>query len=54
MTKEKKPQPVNYADLLREWEDLPPSQVGEIVAGELYASPRPAGPHTLSASSLLA
>jgi Uma2 family endonuclease len=37
------------------WEQLcalPPSQVGEIVGGELYASPRPAGPHSRVASGL--
>jgi Uma2 family endonuclease len=37
------------------WEQLcalPPHQVGEIVAGELYASPRPAGPHSRVASGL--
>lgn len=51
---DKKPRPVNYADLLRDWEQLPPTCVAEVVAGELYASPRPAGPHTLSAASLLA
>jgi Uma2 family endonuclease len=31
---------------------LPENQVGEIVAGVLYASPRPAGPHTVAGSSL--
>jgi Uma2 family endonuclease len=31
---------------------LPSHQVGEIVGGELYASPRPAGPHTRVASKL--
>ncbi|MBN1208258.1 MAG: Uma2 family endonuclease [Myxococcaceae bacterium] len=40
--------PATYEDL----EALPPNQVGEIVAGELYASPRPATPHALVASSL--
>lgn len=40
--------PATYADL----EALPPHQVGEIIAGELYASPRPATPHALVASSL--
>ncbi len=40
--------PATYEDL----EALPPNQVGEIVAGELYASPRPATPHALVSSSL--
>ncbi len=31
---------------------LPSNKVGEIVAGELYASPRPAGPHARVASRL--
>ncbi|PTL85127.1 Uma2 family endonuclease [Vitiosangium sp. GDMCC 1.1324] len=34
--------PATYADL----EELPPNMVGEIIDGELYASPRPAMPHT--------
>lgn len=37
------------------WEQLcalPPSQVGEIVDGELFASPRPSGPHSRVASKL--
>jgi Uma2 family endonuclease len=33
--------PASYEDL----EALPPDVVGEIIAGELYASPRPATPH---------
>ena len=37
-----------YADI----EALPPNMVGEILAGELVASPRPAGPHAQAASSL--
>lgn len=37
-----------YADL----EALPENVVGEIIAGELYASPRPAGPHTAAASAM--
>src|SRR5512143_3117609 len=40
--------PATYEDL----EALPPHQVGEIVAGELYVSPRPATPHALVSSSL--
>lgn len=40
--------PATYEDL----EALPPHQVGEIIAGELYASPRPAMPHTRAASRL--
>lgn len=37
------------------WDELcalPAHQVGEIVGGELFASPRPAGPHTRVASKL--
>jgi Uma2 family endonuclease len=41
---------VTYADL----EALPPNQVGEIVDGELYASPRPALPHANAAAELYA
>lgn len=37
-----------YADIER----LPPNVVGEILGGELVVSPRPAGPHTVSASVL--
>src|SRR5512140_3162401 len=40
--------PATYADL----EALPPNVVGEIVEGELYASPRPAIPHAVAASHL--
>ncbi len=40
--------PATYADL----EALPPNVVGEIVEGELYASPRPAIPHMVAASQL--
>lgn len=40
--------PATYADL----EALPSNQVGEIVNGELYASPRPAARHALAASHL--
>jgi Uma2 family endonuclease len=40
--------PARYEDVLA----LPENQVGEIVAGVLYASPRPAGPHTVAGSSL--
>jgi Uma2 family endonuclease len=36
-----------YEDLIR----LPENMVGELIEGELYASPRPAGPHTLAASA---
>ena len=32
--------------------DLPENYVGEIIAGELYASPRPAAPHARAASAL--
>ena len=37
-----------YADLLK----LPEDRIGEIVDGELYASPRPGGPHASCAFSL--
>lgn len=37
-----------YEDLVR----LPENMVGELIDGELYASPRPAGPHTVAASSV--
>lgn len=40
--------PATYADL----EALPPNMVGEIIAGELYASPRPAIPHAQASSRL--
>jgi Uma2 family endonuclease len=40
--------PARYEDLLK----LPEHVVGEIIAGELHATPRPAGLHTLAASAL--
>ncbi|WP_224366640.1 Uma2 family endonuclease [Hyalangium versicolor] len=40
--------PATYADL----EALPAGVVGEIIAGELYASPRPAVPHAFASSRL--
>jgi Uma2 family endonuclease len=40
--------PATYADL----EALPANVVGELIAGELYASPRPAAPHVVAASRL--
>jgi Uma2 family endonuclease len=40
--------PATYADL----EALPPHVVGEILTGELYASPRPAIPHAWASSRL--
>lgn len=40
--------PATYADL----EALPTNMVGELIAGELYASPRPAAPHAVAASRL--
>ncbi len=43
-----KKKPATYADL----QALPPHLVGEIVDGELYASPRPASPHARAASRL--
>lgn len=32
--------------------DLPENVVGEIIAGELYTQPRPAGPHAMTSSAL--
>jgi Uma2 family endonuclease len=40
--------PATYEDL----EELPPNMVGEIIEGELYASPRPAFPHARAYSRL--
>jgi len=40
--------PATYQDLLR----VPDHQIAEIIDGELYASPRPAGPHSRAASTL--
>jgi Uma2 family endonuclease len=40
--------PATYADL----EALPAHVVGELIAGELHVSPRPAAPHTVAASRL--
>jgi Uma2 family endonuclease len=40
--------PATYADL----EALPEHVVGELIAGELHVSPRPASPHTVAASVL--
>jgi Uma2 family endonuclease len=40
--------PATYEDLLR----LPDDRIGEIVDGELYASPRPAVPHAVAHSAL--
>ncbi|PTL78309.1 Uma2 family endonuclease [Vitiosangium sp. GDMCC 1.1324] len=40
--------PASYADL----QALPENVVGEIIAGELHVSPRPAAPHTVAASRL--
>lgn len=37
-----------YEDLV----NLPENMIGEIIEGELYASPRPAGPHTNFVSAL--
>jgi Uma2 family endonuclease len=37
-----------YEDLVR----LPENVVGELIEGELYASPRPGGPHATTASGL--
>ena len=41
-------QKATYQDLI----DLPPQMVGEIIGGELYASPRPAFAHATVASEL--
>ena len=40
--------PATYQDVL----DAPEHMVAELIDGELFLSPRPAGPHTLVASSL--
>ena len=40
--------PATYDDIVA----LPEHQVGEIVDGELFVSPRPAGPHAVSNSAL--
>ena len=40
--------PATYEDLLA----LPSHQIGEIVDGELIASPRPAAPHAAASSAL--
>ena len=40
--------PATYADI----EALPPNMVGEIVRGVLYATPRPASPHSAATSAL--
>jgi Uma2 family endonuclease len=40
--------PATYEDLVK----LPDNLVAEILNGELHASPRPAGPHTIAASVL--
>lgn len=37
-----------YEDLVR----LPENMIGELINGELYASPRPSGPHALFTSAL--
>jgi Uma2 family endonuclease len=37
-----------YQDVL----NAPPNKVAELVDGELYLSPRPAGPHSMAASAL--
>jgi Uma2 family endonuclease len=40
--------PASHADL----EALPENVVGELIAGELYVSPRPAAPHAVASSRL--
>ncbi len=44
--------PSRRSALYVELEKLPPNVVGEIVAGELYVSPRPASPHAWASSML--
>lgn len=44
--------PAHRRDPWQELLDLPPQMVGEIVRGELWASPRPAGKHALVSSDL--
>jgi Uma2 family endonuclease len=46
--REKTPRRATYQDLL----DLPDEVNGELIDGELFVSPRPAGPHTFAASNL--
>src|SRR4051812_12495902 len=48
MSKEPPKRPATYEDLAA----VPEHLVAEIIDGELVTSPRPAGPHTLSASQL--
>src|SRR5512140_3799966 len=48
MSDEPKKTGATYQDLV----DLPPLYVGEIVSGDLYASPRPATPHSIISSML--
>lgn len=45
----RRPRPATYADLAA----LPPHVVGEILAGELIVSPRPASPHAYAAGKIL-
>jgi Uma2 family endonuclease len=40
--------PASYADVLA----APPSKVAEVIEGELYLNPRPAGPHAAAATAL--
>ena len=42
------PKAPTYQDLAA----LPETQIGEIVAGELHATPRPAGPHAMACSAM--
>ncbi len=44
----REPRRATYEDLER----LPEHLTGELIDGELFASPRPAGPHTFAASNL--
>jgi Uma2 family endonuclease len=44
---------VAETDLYAELEALPEGQVGEIIAGRLYAQPRPAARHALAGSELV-
>ncbi len=44
--------PVKHAATYADLEALPDDVLGQIVDGELYASPRPATPHTFTASAM--
>jgi len=44
--------PVKHGATYRDLEELPDTVIGQIVDGELYASPRPAAVHQFTASSM--